>query len=102
MSTIATQPIGLWPRIGGSVCLNERITEIFRMTTRSVPVLSLGAQFLEGVGTRRVQQTIVIVSELKVGDDERLDDQAFDVVGDQGGIDISDHRGGGLQRKISM
>ena len=53
------------------------------MPTCGFPVLSRTAQLFEGVGACRVQQTIVIVPDLKVDGDERLDDQARQAIRDR-------------------
>src|ERR1700732_1040564 len=72
------------------------------MVTCGSPMLSRTAQLFEGVGTRRVKQTIVIVPGLKVGGDERLDDQPCQAIRDRTGVEISHHCGSGIEGKIAV
>ena len=102
VSAIAFLPIGLRQGIALCLSLNEGSPEVFRMATCGLPVLSRAAQLLEGVGARRVQQAIVVVPGLKIGDDERLDHQARKIIGDRHGVEISYHRGSGIERKIAV
>jgi hypothetical protein len=72
------------------------------MAPRGFPALSRAVQLFEGIGAHRVQQTIVIVPGLKVGGDERLDDQICQAIRDRDRVEISHHCGSGIEGKIAV